>query len=198
MPIAIGGQPYRRSSSKPTRATRCSMCWNDFYDSVIMLLLFSGQAILLIYLFIGRALRPLYRLATALELVGQGDFGTRSPGACRGVARLRDNFTGMAAPVARRFRESPSHRAAADGAGAGARRYRPGPPRRGGPLSVRHQYRCREFARLLREGRASEAAEQLTLIGDGVGHIQRELRRAVRRLQPAGLAEFGLRDAIGE
>src|SRR5215472_11933764 len=51
-------------------------------------------------------------------------------------------------------------------------------------------------SRLLREGRMAEAPEHLRLIAEAVEHMQRELHSAVRRLQPVGLAEFGLSDAI--
>jgi two-component system sensor histidine kinase UhpB len=51
-------------------------------------------------------------------------------------------------------------------------------------------------SRLLREGRGGEAPEHLRLIAEAVGHVQQELHSAVRRLQPVGLAEFGLSDAI--
>src|SRR5262249_51213971 len=51
-------------------------------------------------------------------------------------------------------------------------------------------------SRKLKEGRIEEAADRLQLITTGISNMQDHLRNIVRRLQPIGLAEFGLRDAI--
>jgi two-component system, NarL family, sensor histidine kinase UhpB len=51
-------------------------------------------------------------------------------------------------------------------------------------------------ARLLREGRATEAREHVQLIADAVRPMQRQVRSMLGRLRPIGLEEFGLREAI--
>jgi two-component system sensor histidine kinase UhpB len=51
-------------------------------------------------------------------------------------------------------------------------------------------------ARLLREGRATEAREHVQSIADAVRPLQRQVRSMLGRLRPIGLEEFGLREAI--
>ena len=51
-------------------------------------------------------------------------------------------------------------------------------------------------SRLLKEGRAAEAHDQVHLIADAVRHMQHQVRRMLAQLRPVGLAEFGLGEAV--
>ncbi|HEX5318613.1 MAG TPA: ATP-binding protein [Stellaceae bacterium] len=172
--------------------------WNDFNNTVIVLLAFSGLTILLIYLFIGRALRPLDRLGAALEQIGRGNFTMRVGGRLTPeLSGLHDNFNRMAGQLAA---------ADADNRRLNEQLLTVQEQERGeiardlhdevGPHLFAINIDTDAVSRLLREGRAAEAPEHLRLIGEAVEHVQRELHSAVRRLQPVGLAEFGLPDAI--
>ena len=172
--------------------------WNDFNNTLIALALFSGSTMLLIYLFTGRALRPLYRLAAALEQVGRGNYTTRVGGRLAPeLSRLHDSFNRMSSRLAdadadnRRLNElmltlqererSEIARDLHDEVG---------------PYLFAVNLDAANAARQLEAGRTGSAADHLRFIVEAVAHMQRELRSVMRRLQPTGLSEFGLRDAI--
>jgi len=173
--------------------------WNEICEGFIVLVLFCAQTILLIHLFTGRALRPLDRMASALEKVGQGEYGTRIAGnLAPELARLRDAFNRMAEQLAdmhegnRRLSEQ--------------------------MLTLQEQERrdlardlhdevspflfainvdVAKVARLAKQGRTADVSGHIQAITEAVGHMQRQVRSMLGRLRPSGLAEFGLADAIG-
>ena len=173
--------------------------WNDFNNTVIVLLVFSGLTILLIYLFIGRALRPLYRLGAALEQIGRGNFTMRVGGRLTPeLSGLHDNFNRMAGQLAA---------ADADNRRLNEQLLTVQERERGeiardlhdevGPYLFAINIDTDAVSRLLKAGRAAEAAD-ISADRRGDRHMQRELHGVVRRLQPVGLAEFGLPDAIDD
>lgn len=198
VPISRGGQPYATVVLEAAPHNETLDVWNDFNNTVIVLLVFSGATIVLIYLFIGRALRPLYRLGAALEQVGRGNFAMRMDGRLSPeLSELHDKFNGMAGRLAdadadnRRLTEqllTVQEQERAEIAGDLHDEV--------GPYLFAINIDTATVSRLLREGRAAEAPEHLRLITESVEHVQQELRGAVRRLRPVGLAEFGLPDAI--
>ena len=154
--------------------------------------------ILLIYVFIGRTLRPLDGLADAMEEVGAGRYGTRMRGRLAPeLSRLRDSFNRMAARLAdadaenRRLNEqlltlqeqerSDLARDLHDEVS---------------PFLFAINVDAATASRLMREGRATEARGHVQSITDAVRHMQRQVRSMLGRLRPIGLAEFGLREAI--
>lgn len=174
--------------------------WNDFNNTLIVLLLFSSSTILLIHLFIGRALRPLYRFAAALEQVGRGNYAARIGGRLAPeLSRLHDSFNQMSGRLAD---------ADADNRRLNAQLLTVQEQERGdiardlhdevGPYLFAISIDAAAASRLIEGRRAKRAAEHLRLIAEAVGHVQHEIRAIVRRLHPVGLAEFGLQDAIGE
>lgn len=174
--------------------------WNDFNNTLIVLTLFSGSTILLIYLFIGRVLRPLYRLAAALEQVGRGNYATRIGGRLAPeLLRLEDSFNRMAGRLAA---------ADADNRRLNEQLLTVQEQERDdiardlhdevGPYLFAINIDAAAASRLIEGRRAKRATEHLRLIAEAVGHMQREIRTIVRRLHPVGLAEFGLRDAVGD
>ena len=172
--------------------------WNEFTASLIAPTVFCLLTVPIIYLFIGRTLRPLKRLTSALEEVGDGSYQTRISGRLPPeLSRLRDSFNRMAARLAqtdedrRRLNEQ--------------------------LLSLQEQERsdlARDLhdevspflfavnadaataSRLLTEGRTAEAEEHVRLIIDAVSRIQGHVRRMLGRLRPVGLADLGMAAAI--
>jgi two-component system sensor histidine kinase UhpB len=198
--VAIPGRPDAAIVLETDPHNETLDVWNGFADTVIVLALFSGLTIALIYLFTGRALRPLYRLAAALEQIGQGDYGIRVGGRLTPeLARLHDSFNRMAGRLAA---------ADADNRRLTEQLLTVQERERGeiardlhdevGPYLFAINLDAAAVARLLHERRSEAALEHLRLIVESVDHAQRELRSAVRRLRPAGLAEFGLPAAIGD
>jgi two-component system sensor histidine kinase UhpB len=197
-PVAVDGRDYGTIAIETDPYNEILEVWNEFTEGLATPVVFCGLTILLIHIFIGRALRPLDSLAAALEAVGYGRYGTRISGRLTPeLARLRDSFNRMATRLS-----------AAD---AENRRLNEQ------LLSLQEQERS-ELARdlhdevspflfainvdaamashLLEEGRAAEARDQVQLIADAVRHMQRQVRRMLGRLRPIGLAEFGLREAV--
>jgi two-component system sensor histidine kinase UhpB len=199
VPVAINGVRYATVLIEAVPHNETLDVWNDFIDTVVVLLCFSGLTMLLIYLFIGRALSPLYRFGAALEQIGRGNFAARIGGRLTPeLSSLHENFNRMANRLAA---------ADADNRGLNEQLLTVQERERGeiardlhdevGPYLFAINIDTATVSRLLREGRAADVPGHLQLITEAVGHMQQELRSALRRLQPVGLAEFGLHDAIG-
>lgn len=199
VPIAIEGRPYGAIVIETDPHNEILEVWNAVTESVLVLAMFCGLTILLIYLFIGRALKPLDRLAAAFQQIGGGDYQIRIGERLTPELRpLRDNFNRMAARLSeiaadnRRLNEQ--------------------------LLTLQQQERCdiardlhdevgpflfainvdvATMSRLAQEHRIAELPTHLQSVADAVRHVQREVRSMLGRLRPIGLAEFGLADAIG-
>jgi two-component system, NarL family, sensor histidine kinase UhpB len=198
VPITIGGHEYGTIAVETDPHNEILEVWNEFTDSLVTPVVLSSLTILLIYLFIGRALRPLEALAEALEQVGDGRYRTRISGRLAPeLARLRDSFNRMAARLAavdtenRRLTEqlltlqdrerSELARDLHDEVS---------------PFLFAVNIDAASAARLLAEGRATEARDHVESIVDAVHPLQRQVRSMLGRLRPIGLEEFGLREAI--
>ena len=198
IPITVDGRDYGTIALETDPHNEILEVWNEFTDGLVTPVVFSSLTILLIYLFIGRALRPLEALTIALEQIGDGRYRTRIGGRLTPeLARLRDSFNRMAARLA-----------AAD---AENRRLHEQ------LLTIQEQERSElardlhdevspflfainidaaSASRMLSQGRAAEAREHVQSIADAVRPMQRQVRSMLGRLHPIGLEEFGLREAI--
>jgi two-component system sensor histidine kinase UhpB len=198
VPVTVAARPYGTVVIETDPHNEILEVWNDVTESAIVLTLFSGLTMLLIYLFIGRALEPLDRLAAAFDKISRGDYLTRiGDRLTPDLWRLRDNFNRMAARLAET--DADNRRLTAQ------------------LLTLQEQERrdiardlhdevspflfainvdVATMARLIKEQRASELPSHVQAVGDAVRHMQREVRSMLGRLRPIGLAEFGLADAI--
>ena len=172
--------------------------WNEFAESLVMLILLGTLTIGLIYVFIGHTLRPLDGLAAGLEEVGDGDYLIRIGGRLAPeLARLRDNFNRMAARLAE---------AAAENRRLNERLLTLQEEERSelardlhdevSPYLFAIGADAATTSRLIDQGRTGDAAEHISSISDAVRHMQRQVRRMLARLRPIGLVEFGLREAV--
>ena len=198
VPVALGDRQIAEVILQTDPRNETLDVWNDFNNTLVVLAAFSGTTIILIYLFVGHALRPLDVLAAALEEVGRGNYGTRLEHRLSPELRaLRDSFNRMASGLAE---ADANNRRLNEELLTLQERERSEIARdlhdEVGPYLFAINIDSANLERLLREGRGAQAADQVRLITAAVGNIQRELRAIVRRLQPVGLAEFGLRDAI--
>jgi two-component system sensor histidine kinase UhpB len=64
-----------------------------------------------------------------------------------------------------------------------------------GPLLFAINMDTASASRLLDEGRATAAREQVQAIAEAVRHTQQQVKSMLGRLRPTGLADFGLREA---
>ena len=198
VPITVNGRDYGTIALETDPHNEILEVWNEFTDSLVTPAVLSSMTILLIYLFIGSALRPLKALAEALEQVGDGRYRTRMGGRLAPeLARLRDSFNRMAARLAvadaenRRLNEqlltlqeeerSELARDLHDEVS---------------PFLFAVNIDAASASRLLKEGRTAEAREHVQSIADAVRPMQRQVRSMLGRLHPIGFDEFGLHEAI--
>ena len=196
--ITVNGRDYGWIALETDPHNEVLEVWNEFTDGLVTPAVLSGLTILLIYLFIGRALQPLEALAKALEQVGGGRYRTRMGGRLAPeLARLRDSFNRMAARLAaadaenRRLNEllltlqeqerSEIARDLHDEVS---------------PFLFAINIDAASASRMLREGRAAKAGEHVQSIADAVRPLQQQVRSMLSRLRPIGLDEFGLREAV--
>jgi two-component system sensor histidine kinase UhpB len=198
IPVAVGGRDYGTIVIETDPYNEILEVWNEFAESLATLAAFGSLTILLIYVFIGRTLRPLERLAAALEEVGDGHYRIRIAGRLAPeLARLRDNFNRMAARLAE---------TAAENRRLNERLLTLQEEERSelardlhdevSPYLFAINADAASASRLIENGRASEAALHVRSIVEAVPHLQRQVRRMLGRLRPIGLAEFGLPEAI--
>jgi two-component system, NarL family, sensor histidine kinase UhpB len=198
VPITVGGRDYGTIVLETDPHNEILEVWNEFTDSLVTPAVLSSLTILLIYLFIGRALRPLEALAKALEQVGDGRYQTRIGGQLTPeLARLRASFNRMAARLAaadadnRRLnellltlQEQERNELARDLHDEVS------------PFLFAIAVDVASAARLLSAGRATEARDHVQSIADLIRPMQRQVWSMLGRLRPIGLEEFGLREAI--
>jgi two-component system sensor histidine kinase UhpB len=198
VPITIGGRPFAVVVITTDPRDEVLEVWDRMTGSLVVLALFGGTTIPLIFLFIGRALRPLDRLTAAMEQVGQGDYSVRvidrlTPE----LARLRDSFNRMAACLAatdadnRRLNEqlltlqeeerSDIARDLHDEVG---------------PFLFAIGVDVANLSRLLQEERVAELPGHIQSIAAATRHLQGQVRSMLGRLRPIALAEFGLAEAL--
>jgi two-component system sensor histidine kinase UhpB len=198
IPIAVGERDYGTIAIETDPYNETLEVWNEFAESLATLAVFGGLTILLIYVFIGRTLRPLDRLAAALEEIGDGHYRIRIGGRLApDLSRLRDSFNRMAARLAE---------TAAENRRLSERLLTLQEEERSelardlhdevSPYLFAINADAATASRLIENGRASDAALHVGSIVEAVRHMQRQVRRMLGRLRPIGLAEFGLREAI--
>jgi two-component system, NarL family, sensor histidine kinase UhpB len=198
VPVVVDGRAYGSVAIETDPHNEILEVWNEFTDSLVTPAVFCSLTILLIYVFIGRALRPLEALAVALEQVGDGRYRTRIGGMLPPeLSRLRDNFNRMAERLAaadaenRRLNEqlltlqdqerSELARDLHDEVS---------------PYLFAISVDAASASRLLKKAGAVAANEHVQSIIEAVRHMQRQVRSMLGRLRPIGLAEFGLQEAI--
>jgi two-component system, NarL family, sensor histidine kinase UhpB len=198
VPVVVDGRSFGTIVIETDPHNEILEVWNQFSESVVTLGLFCGSTVLLIYLLMGHALRPLERLGAALEQVGERDYGARIGGALAPeLARLRDCFYRMAARLAAADRDNQRLNEHL--------------------LTVQEQERSdiardlhdevspflfainidtANMARALAEGRARDVPGGIQSITEAVRHMQRHVRSMLGRLRPVGLDGIGLPDAV--
>jgi two-component system, NarL family, sensor histidine kinase UhpB len=196
--VAIGGRDYGVIGIETDPYNETLEVWNEFTDSLVAPSIFCFLTVLSIYMFIGRILQPLLRLAAAIEAVGDGHYRTRIDDRLpHELSRLRDSFNRMVARLAetdadnRRLHEqlltlqeqerSDLARDLHDDVS---------------PFLFAVNVDAAAAARRLAEGRTRQTEEHLQSIIDTVRQVQQQVRLMLGRLRPIGLADLGLAAAI--
>ncbi|HTV31693.1 MAG TPA: histidine kinase [Methylocella sp.] len=198
MPIRIGGQDYGTILLKTDPTNEILEVWNDLGNGLIVLGLFFGLDILLVYFFIGHVLRPLGELSFAFNAIGQGDYRFRiSATAVPEVARLLDGLNRMAAELLSMDEEQ---------------------RRLNAKLLTLQEEERREIARdlhdeispflfavnvdlatisrLADQGQTPGIVAQIRSTQASVSHMQGQIRAMLARLRPGVLSDFGLSAAL--
>jgi two-component system, NarL family, sensor histidine kinase UhpB len=198
IPVVVGDRDYGMIVIETDPYNETREIWNEFTESLVTPAVFCGLTILLIYVFIGRILRPLDLLAGALEEIGGGRYRTRVSGQLPPeLARLRDSFNRMAARLA----EADAENRRLNEQLLTLQEQERGELARDlhdevSPYLFAIAADAASASRLLNGARPSAAGESVRAIADAVRHMQRQVRRMLSRLRPVGLAEFGLHGAI--
>ncbi len=202
IPVTIGGRDYGAVVIETDPHNEILEIWDKFADALLVLALFSGATMILVYFFIGRALRPLERMAGALSRIGAGDYGVRLTGRLPPeLSKLRDSFNRMAGQLA----EMDAENRRLNEQLLTLQEQERGDIARDlhdeiGPFLFAINVDAANIARQIEEGRPDSIRSiksQVASIGEAVGHMQKQVRAMLGRLRPIGLAEFGLAEAIG-
>ena len=198
IPVMIGGRKPATITIETVPYNEVLEVWNQATESAAVFALFSLTTIVLIYFFVGRALRPLDRLAIGLAAIGRGEYGSRIEGVLPPeLSRLRDSFNRMSGDLAAMAEENRR----LTGELLTLQEQERGDIARDlhdevGPFLFGINIDAANIARAMANGGGAAVADHLRSITDAVGHMQRQVRDMLGRLRPIGLEEFGLAAAI--
>ncbi|HEY2658836.1 MAG TPA: histidine kinase [Caulobacteraceae bacterium] len=172
--------------------------WIQLLGAVAVLSMIGVVGVGLVYVTIGRALRPLDTLAAALARVGAGDYGARVH--VRGpqeLARLSNSFNAMAGDLAamrRRTRmlEEQVLKLQDEERAELARDLHD----EFGPHLFAANIDATMIGQALTAGKPQEALRHVKSIQVAVARMQRQVRELLGRLRPARLTELGFSAAI--
>lgn len=199
-PLRIAAPDGQAVVLTPAPANDTADAWLQFGDALLVLGLVSLVGTGLVYVTIGRALRPLRELSGALGRVGSGDYDARvAESGPAELVRLSRRFNLMAGDLAdmrRRTRllEAQILKLQDEERAELARDLHD----EIGPHLFAVNIDAAMLGQSLAAGRQAEAAQRVKAIQAAVGHMQRQVRDILSRLRPAQLVELGLDAAIAE
>jgi two-component system, NarL family, sensor histidine kinase UhpB len=196
-PVAIDGHAIAEVIIKTDPRNEILEVWDELNSGFLVLELFAGATIPLIYLLVGRALHPLDRLIAAMEQVGSGDYRIRLGDRLSSeLARLRDSFNRMAEQLA--LADSENRR-------LNAQLLNLQDEERSdiahdlhdeiGPFLLAINADLHAISQVLGDD-APALSTLLQSIVDAVEHLQYEVRGMLRRLGPIGPGEVRLDETV--
>ncbi|HXQ47790.1 MAG TPA: histidine kinase [Caulobacteraceae bacterium] len=198
LPLPTGAYAALRLTSAPEDDV--GDAWLQFCNVLAVAAFACASAFGLIYLTIGRALRPLKDLSSGFSRVGAGDYRVRvaesGPSEVAGLARA---FNGMAADLAamqsrNRALEDQLTRLQDEERADLARDLHD----EIGPQLFAVNLDASMIGQLAAAGRAEEIAPQVRAIQRGVAHMQKLVRDILGRLRPTPVTELGFEAAVGD
>src|SRR5579862_6839764 len=182
----------------PIYANDMRAVWDEFLALVLVLALASIGGGAVVFVVVGRALRPLQTVGEVLPRIGRGDYAARAP--LEGppeLVRLGRGVNEMAAHLAamrdrNRSLEEQMLTLQDEERADIARDLHD----EIGPQLFAANIDAATAASLIGAGRPEEALHQVRSIAGAIGHIQRLVRDILQRLRPTHLAELGLSSAI--
>jgi two-component system sensor histidine kinase UhpB len=183
---------------RPVYADDMAAVWDEFLDLALVLALATVGGAALVFVVVGRALRPLRAVGGVLPRIGAGDYAARVPeGGPPELAALVHGVNEMAARLAA-MRERT--RALEEQILTLQDEERADIARdlhdEIGPQLFAANVDAAMAETLIATGRPEAALEQVRAITAAIAHIQRLVRDILGRLRPTHLAELGLSSAI--
>jgi two-component system sensor histidine kinase UhpB len=173
--------------------------WSEFRDALLIVALFGGPTVLLIYWTLGRALWPLASLSAAFGRIGSGDYGPRLAEA-GGPPELTDLAAGFNVMAERLAAMEVQNRSLNERLLTLLEEERSDLARdlhdEVGPFLFAVNIDVATIHRLIERGQLGEVPERLHAISEAVGHMQKHVKAILLQLRPIGLVEFGLAGAI--
>ena len=175
-----------------------SEAWVQFRDGALILAAFSLLVLGLLHLAMARAEAPLKKLSAGFDAVGSGDYGARVPEAGpQEISHLARAFNRMAERLGalEAANQRLGHQLSAIQEEERADLARDLHDEMG-PFLFAMRVDAESIAGLARDAGQSAIAQRARAIGEAVSRIQSHVRLILRQLQPAGLADVGLAQAI--
>lgn len=199
VPVTVGGRSYGSIVIQTDPHNELVEVWNEFGDALLVLGLFFVATIALVYVVIGRALRPLDSLAAGLQEIGRGNYETRMAAPLPPeLSTLRDSFNAMAQRLSEMddTNRGLSHRLLT------LREQERGELARDlhdevGPFLFAINIDAENITRHAEEGHVSRIPEHVRSIVDAVAHMQKRVRRMLSRLRSFEVEEASLAEAVG-
>jgi len=199
IPVSVGGRGYGSIVIETDPHNEIVETWNEFGDDLLVLGLFFVATIALVYVVIGRTLRPLDRLAAGLQEIGRGNYGARiSARLPPELSKLRDSFNAMA----QRLSEMNAENRRLDQRLVTLRDQERAELARDlhdevGPFLFAINIDAANIARHVDEARPQHIPEHVHSIVDAVTRMQKRVRHMLRRLRSVEVEEAGLGEAVG-
>ena len=182
----------------PVYSNDMQAVWAELLDLVLVLTLASVGGAALVFVVVGRALRPLSTVGEVLPRIGRGDYGARAP--LEGPPELVRLGRGVNEMATRLAAMRDRNRALEDQLLTLQDEERADIARdlhdEIGPHLFAANVDAATAASLIAAGRPDAALEQVRAIAAAIGHIQRLVRDILQRLRPTNLAELGLSSAV--
>jgi two-component system sensor histidine kinase UhpB len=183
---------------RPIYADDTAAVWPEFMDLGLVLALSCLGGAALVFVVVGRALRPLRAVGQVLPRIGAGDYGAQAPvegppeliALSRGVNEMARRLAAMR--ERNRALEDQILRLQDEERADIARDLHDDI----GPQLFAANVDAAMAASLIGAGRSEEALGQVRSIQTAIGHIQRLVRDILGRLRPTPLAQLGLTAAI--
>lgn len=172
--------------------------WDDSWNTLTILFVFCGLVLGILYLMLGRALRPLDRLAAAFAEIGSSEkppqISERGP---IELVRVYRGFNRMAERLSR----SEAHNRRLNDQLANVQEEERADIARDlhdeiGPFLFSVDVDASSIATLVADGDVDEIPPRVVKIRESIGHMQRHVKDLLGRLRAASLLDVGLADAI--
>ena len=203
-PVTIGvpriGSGFRAIVLKPIAEPDVGAAWGEFVGVVLVLAGSAGVGLILVYLVIGAAFRPLRVLATQFGRISTGDYSGRvSEAGPSELLSLQRGFNHMASELAgtteRNRQLTDQLLTIQDEERADIARDLHDEI---GPHLFAVNMDAEMIAQLNGSGRHGAIPAQVRAIQSAVGHMQRQVRDLLGRLRPTRVTELGLNAAIDD